>query len=98
MNGEISTVGYGENSTVLATFGELDTALVNVSESHEFLNISGRYSVEGSHNATSFDYKFTTIGESCSLFRFRFLKFRLNLQQLQTLSYLFLSFFLLFCY
>ena len=57
----VAKVGYTENSTVLATFGELDTALTDVEDSSDplLLNIADRYSVEGSHDATSFDYTFT---------------------------------------
>ena len=60
LNG-IAKVGYTENSTVLATFGELDPALTDVEDSSDplLLNIADRYSVEGSHDATSFDYTFT---------------------------------------
>ena len=60
LNGQ-TTVGYGENSTVLATFGELDPALLNVPDSRDplMLNITDRYSVEGSHDDISFDYTFT---------------------------------------
>ena len=60
LNG-IAKVGYTENSTVLAKFGELDPALTDVQDDSDplLLNIADRYSVQGSHDATSFDYTFT---------------------------------------